>query len=379
MAVFDPVTLAIGGVSAIAQGIFGGINQSQQNAAAQKQADAINKANMQNWRYQNREMRRKFKYDTNSIKIQRSNIEQELAYNDQTAQKSWNYQMQIRASDYNNQVREYEQRKLTAGQQLGFNNFAYDFALQDAARWEQEQNVALDFEEKSTMMEFKYAQLGQAMNFQEADAVRQQTRGMAQIEQQKAYVQGLKAAGEAQVRGGMGVSAEKAAAASIAETGLTTSAIIQQVFNAEQSFGLTAAEITTNLEQINDKFYLDKAQIAASRVSLGNQTKALKVNAAMSKFQADLNALSSIGFGPRIPPAPPKPEALPRPVLQDPFKPRPLPKPVASVPNLASPIMAGLSTAIPGIANAFVNAYTPSAPRPAATPTPTPTVPGVAR
>jgi hypothetical protein len=99
----------------------------------------------------------------------------------------------------------------------------------------------------------------------------------------------------------------------------------------------------------------------------------------MSKFQADLNALSSIGFGPRIPPAPPKPEALPRPVLQDPFKPRPLPKPVASVPNLASPIMAGLSTAIPGIANAFVNAYTPSAPRPAATPTPTPTVPGVAR
>lgn len=376
---FDPVTLAIGGVSAIAQGIFGGIGQSQQNSAAKKQAAAINKANMQNWRYQNREMRRKFKYDTNSIKIQRSNIEQELAYNDQTAQKSWNYQMQIRAFDYNNQVREYEQRKLTAGQQLQFNNFAYDFALQDAARWLEEQNVALDFEEKSTMMEFKYAQLGQAMNFQEADAVRQQTRGMAQIEQQKAYVQGLKAKGEAQVRGGMGVNAEKNAAASIAETGLNTSAIIQQVFNAEQSFGLTAAEITTNLEQINDKFYLDKAQIAASRVSAGNQAKALKMNAMMNKFQADLNAISSIGLGPSVPPAPPKPEALPRPQLQDPFKPRKLPKPVASVPNLASPIMAGLSTAIPGLANTFVNAYTPSAPRPAATPTPTPTVPGVAR
>lgn len=373
----DPIFGPI--IGSVIGGIFGGINQSQQNSAAKKQAAAINKANMQNWRYQNREMRRKFKYDTNSIKIQRSNIEQELAYNDQTAQKSWNYQMQIRAFDYNNQVREYEQRKLTAGQQLQFNNFAYDFALQDAARWLEEQNVALDFEEKSTMMEFKYAQLGQAMNFQEADSVRQQTRGMAQIEQQKAYVQGLKAKGEAQVRGGMGVSAEKAAAASIAETGLTTSAIIQQVFNAEQSFGLTAAEITTNLEQINDKFYLDKAQIAASRVSAGNQAKALKMNAMMNKFQADLNAISSIGFGPRIPPAPPKPEALPRPVLQDPFKPRPLPKPVASVPNLASPIMAGLSTAIPGIANTIVNAYTPSAPRPAATPTPTPTVPGVAR
>jgi hypothetical protein len=375
---FDPVSLAIGGVSAIAQGIFGGIGQSQQNAAARKQADATNKANMQNWKYQNREIRRKFQYDKESIKIQRANIEQELAYNDQTAQKSWNYQMQIRAFDYNNQAREFEQRKLTAGQQLGFNNFAYDFALQDAARWEQEQNIALDFEEKSTMMEFKYAQLGQAMNFQEADAVRQQTRGMAQIEQQKAYIQGLKATGEAQVRGGMGVSAEKAAAASIAETGLNTSAIIQQIFNAEQSFGLTAAEIATNLEQINDKFYIDKAQITASRVSAGNQAKALRVNAAMSKFQADLNALSSIGFGPRIPPAPPKPEALPRPELQDPFKPKPLPKPIANVPNLASPILAGLSTAVPGIANAVVNAYTPTS-RPTPTPTPTPSTPGVTR
>ena len=375
---FDPVSLAIGGVSAIAQGIFGGIGQSQQNAAARKQADATNKANMQNWKYQNREIRRKFQYDKESIKIQRANIEQELAYNDQTAQKSWNYQMQIRAFDYNNQAREFEQRKLTAGQQLGFNNFAYDFALQDAARWEQEQNIALDFEEKSTMMEFKYAQLGQAMNFQEADAVRQQTRGMAQIEQQKAYIQGLKATGEAQVRGGMGVSAEKAAAASIAETGLNTSAIIQQIFNAEQSFGLTAAEIATNLEQINDKFYIDKAQITASRVSAGNQAKALRVNAAMSKFQADLNALSSIGFGPRIPPAPPKPEALPRSELQDPFKPKPLPKPIANVPNLASPILAGLSTAVPGIANAVVNAYTPTS-RPTPTPTPTPSTPGVTR
>jgi hypothetical protein len=371
----DPI---IGGlIGSAVSGIFGAVGQSQANSAAQKQADAINKANLQNWRYQNKEIKRKFKYDTESIKIQRSNIEQELAYNDQTARKSWNYQMQIRAFDYNNQVREYQQRKLTAGQQLNFNNFAYDFALQDAARWEEEQNVALDFEEKSTMMEFKYAQLGQAMNFQEADAVRQQTRGMAQIEQQKAYVQGLKAAGEAQVRGGMGVSAEKAAAASIAETGLTTSAIIQQVFNAEQSFGLTATEIATNLEQINDKFYLDKAQIAASRVSAGNQAKALRVNAAMSKFQADLNALSSIGFGPRIPPAPPRPQALPRPVLQDPFKPKPLPKPIANVPNTASPILAGLSTAIPGIANAVVSAYTPT-PRTTPTPTPTPT-PGVTR
>jgi hypothetical protein len=350
---------AIQGGASLLNGLFSGFGQSQQNAAAQKQADAINKANMQNWKYQNREMRRKFRYDTNSVKIQRDNIEQELAYNDETARKSWNYQMQIRAFDIEQRNRDFEQRKLTAGQQLGFNGIAYNFALQDADRWLQEQNIAMDFEEKSTMLDFRYNQLGEALKFQEADAARQQTRAMAQIEQQKTYVSALKSKGEAQARGGMGVTAEKAATASIAEAALDMSAIIQQVFNADQNFGLTSSQITANLEQINDKFYLDRAQIAASRVSASTQAIALKANAFMNKFQADMNAITSIGLPPSIPPTPPAPEPLPRPTLQDPFKPRPLPKPVASVPNLASPILAGLSTAIPGIAQAAVNAYAP--------------------
>lgn len=353
----DPIFGPI--VGSLIGGIFSGFGQSQQNAAAQRQADAINKANMQNWEYQNREMRRKFRYDKKSVKIQRDNIEQELAYNDETALKSWNYQMQIRAFDINQRNLEFEQRKLTAGQQLGFNGIAYNFALQDADRWLQEQNIAMDFEEKSTMLDFRYNQLGEALKFQEADAARQQTRGLAQIEQQKTYVSALKSKGEAQARGGMGVTAEKVATASIAEAALDMSAIIQQVFNADQNFGLTSSQITTNLEQINDKFYLDRAQIAASRVSAATQATALKANALMNKFQADMNAITSIGLPPSIPPAPPKPEALPRPTLQDPFKPRPLPKPVESVPNLASPILAGLNTAIPGIAQAAVSAYKP--------------------
>jgi hypothetical protein len=53
----------------------------------------------------------------------------------------------------------------------------------------------MDFEEKSTMMEFRYAQRGEALNMQQAEAVLQQTRGMGQLQQQKAYVEGLEQAG----------------------------------------------------------------------------------------------------------------------------------------------------------------------------------------
>jgi len=358
--VFDPLSFGLSAGASLISGIVGAAGQSSANRAAEEQTDLQNRAAMQAYRYNWQETKGKYRYDKDSVKIQRRNIEQELTYQDQTAAKSWNYQMQIRAFDYNNQLRAYEQRKMTAGQQMSFNGLAYDFALQDVARWEQEQNLQLDFEDKSTMMEYKYAQLGQAMAFQEADMVRQQARAAGQLQQQETYVQALKASGEAVARGASGATAEKLASASIAEAGLRTSSIIQQVFNAEQNFGLTSAQIGMKLEQLNDQFYLDKAQLAASRISLTGQAISMRANAAMSKFQADLNAAASIGFEPAIPPMPPKPDILPRPTLQNPYKPTKPPAPVKGVAATTSPFYSFAQTAIPGIAKAAVSAYTPT-------------------
>ena len=137
----------------------------------------------------------------------------------------------------------------------------------------------LDFEEKSTMMEFRYNQRGEALNMQQAETVMQQTRGMGQLQQQRAYVEGLKQMGQAQAKGATGISAEKAAQAAIAETGAATAAIIQEVMNGEQNYALTSEAINMKLEQLNDQFYLDKARLAASRVSLKNQGKAMRYQA----------------------------------------------------------------------------------------------------
>lgn len=342
----------------------GAIGANAQNAAARREADARTGAARANRRYTMQMLRRDRRFLKEGVKIQRRNIEAEYAYRDQTALDSWRYQMGIRAFDYNQAKRAYNLRQKTALQQLDFNNIALDFSLQDTARWEQEQNLQLDFQEKSTMLEFQYAQRGLAQDFVAADVTRQQVAASGQIDQQIAYVQGLKQAGEAQARGGMGVSAEKVAAAAIAETGLRTSQIIQNVMNADRNFGLTASQIGTKLEQLNDTFYLSRAQLAASRLSLGMQATAMRRDVAIQKFQADLNAITSVGLAPAIPPALPIPQALPRPELQTPAKVIPLPKVVPFEAQTVNPLLAGLSAAAPSIGGAVLGAVAGNIPAP---------------
>jgi hypothetical protein len=240
-------------------------------------------------------------------------------------------------------MRAFQQSQQTAAQQLDFNRFAQDYAIQDAARWEQEQSIALDFEEKSTMLNFRYNQLGAILGQQQNEVALQQTRGQSQLNQQAAYVEALKNMGQAVVRGASGVTAEKVAQSSIAEAGLRMSALIDDVFNAERTFGLSMADINQKLAQFNDQYYLDRAQIATSRTSLKNQAQAMVQQAALSKYQADLNAMANVLLPP-LPPVPlPAPRDLARPTLQAPKKPRPLPEVVEVDAAYTNPWLAGLS------------------------------------
>lgn len=341
-------------------GLFGMGQQSAANRQAEEQAAAVNKYNRQLWNYNEKTRQRQNAYNKETVNIQRANQAELLDYQDNSALKDWQYQMQIRAQSFANEVKAYEFRKQTGLDQLNLNGFAHDFAMQDLMRWENEQNVALDFEEKSTMMEFKYNQMGQALKLSEAEQIKQQSFANAQINQQKAYITALKNKGIATVKGAAGTSSEKVAAASIAEGGLEISSIIQTMFNSDATYSLARQDVNNVLKQINEKFYLDKAQIAASRVSLKNQGVATRRNIEMQKAQADLNAVASIGYAPSVPPAIPKPEALPRPVIQDPFKIKKAPRPVSMSPATVSPLSTFASTVLPQIGSAAVSAFAPT-------------------
>jgi hypothetical protein len=127
--------------------------------------------------------------------------------------------------------------------------------------------------------------------------------------------------------------------------------------NAEQNFGLTSAQIGTKLEQLNDTFYLSKAQLAASRLSLDMQAQAIRRDTLLQKFQADLNAITSIGLEPAIPPALPAPRPLPLPTLQKPAKWIPLPKVTEVKAQTTNPFLAGLQAAAPALGSAAVGAF----------------------
>ena len=336
----------------MSQTLLGFFGAQSQNEASRKQAAAINKKNRVARRFTNKNQKRQFKFDKNSINIQRQNIEQEYAYQDAIAQDNYRYQMQIQALDYANQMRAFAKSKQQAAQQMDFNQFAYDYALMDTARWEQEQNVMLDFEEKSTMMEFRHRQLGEVMNQKAAQTTFNQTVAQGQIQQQAAYVEAMKNMGAAVARGASGVTAEKVAQTAIAEAGLRTSAIIEEVFGAKQTFGLSMFDINQKLEMANNQFYLDKAQLAASRVSLANQGKAMRNQAVLGKYQADLNAIASVMLEP-LPPIPlPAPRELPRPTLQKPKRPKKLPKVVEVDAQYTNPWLAGLGGLISDVKTA---------------------------
>ncbi len=87
------------------------------------------------------------------------------------------------------------------------------------------------------------------------------------------------------------------------------------------------------------------------------QAQAIRRDTALQKFQADLNAITSIGLEPAIPPALPAPRPLPRPTLQKPAKIVPIPKNVEIRAQKTNPFLAGLTAAAPALGSAAVGAF----------------------
>lgn len=102
------------------------LGAQEQNKAAKKQADAINKKNRVARRFTNKNQKRQFKFDKKSIDIQRQNIEQEYAYQDAIAQDNYVYQLQIQSLDYETQMQAFAKSQQQAAQQMDFNKLAYD-------------------------------------------------------------------------------------------------------------------------------------------------------------------------------------------------------------------------------------------------------------
>lgn len=145
----DPVSLGFTAAS-IGMSLFGG---AQQDRAEQRAIDMAHKSAMRNWRFSNKEAKRRYRYDKQGQKILKRNTESQLQWQEETANRDYDYKMAIRDYDYRNQMRAFQQAEKNYRKQLGFNNLAAAQAYEEENRAFEEIKIATAFQSQDMMVQ----------------------------------------------------------------------------------------------------------------------------------------------------------------------------------------------------------------------------------
>lgn len=334
-----PAAWAIGG--AVVSGVLGFAGQSQQNSQARAAAKRQNKYNKEVYEFQygdgkklGGEALRQYEFAVEGLEITKRNNEANLQFQEYQSVQRYNYDMGIRAYEFAQANRAYDQSVSTALQQQSFNQLATQAALTDQGRLYHEQMIDLAMDENQTLFNYGMAAAGVGLKKRSAKSA-----GVAAAQQQR--VETMKATGASQARGMSGRSAAKNVQGMLAESGAMQRSIVDKLM-----FDTEATD--QELFQMNQQFAMDQVGFEFSKDSarLSNVAAINKIQA--QSLQAAINAAASIQLKPEIAPPMPRPVVLPRPEYQDVYKPKKPPKPMKNVAQTSSPFLAGLSGAISG-------------------------------
>jgi hypothetical protein len=198
-------------------GIGGGLISANATAAEAKKArKAEQKRIDQQYKYDKQvdefnwdTILRQYDYAQQEVGVARDNQEQLLKYQEESAQRDYQYNLKIRNYEYRNQVRQYRESERIYGLQLQFNNQAAEVA---------KEAEALKFQDILAEMAF---------------------------DQQDLFVKMLQEEGQAQARGVSGRSAEKVLQASIASYGRNQAILAQSLVSAEKANAMAMRQIDT--------------------------------------------------------------------------------------------------------------------------------------
>jgi len=152
MAVIDPFSAVVAGVSGIFGAVSGASAQSQARAAEQARLDAQYKYDKQNYRFSWNQTQREYKYRINETNIARQNQEGNLSYLEQTARNDYKNNLAIRDFDYANQVLQYNESERIYGLQKGFNAMAAAQAQANEDRRYQEILTGMAFDQQDMLV-----------------------------------------------------------------------------------------------------------------------------------------------------------------------------------------------------------------------------------
>ena len=259
------------------------------------------------WEEQKNEKERQFNYAVEGLKIQKSNLNKNLDFQDASRLQSYNYEVARQQFDFAQDVKIYKRSIEEATGMMQMADLADQHANLQQDRYLFENELSLDLEEQETALNYKFAAAGLALE-------RKKAKASAVSELQKTGIQGLKAAGSAAARGQAGRSAYKNQQAILAETAAVENNIVETLFNA--NLGIDA-----DLRQLSDQLVMDQTALEFSRKSLKASDKVQRLAFQNKKLEAYMSAVNSIAMKPEMGPPIPKPFLLPRPEFQEVFKP----------------------------------------------------------
>jgi hypothetical protein len=152
VAVIDPFSAVVAGVTGIFGAVSGASAQNQARAAEQARINAQYKYDKQNYRFNWQTTKREYNYRVDETNVARQNQEGNLRYLEQTAQNDYKYNLAIRDYDYANQVRQFNESERIYGMQKGFNAMAAVQAQANEDRRYQEILTGMAFDQQDMLV-----------------------------------------------------------------------------------------------------------------------------------------------------------------------------------------------------------------------------------
>lgn len=307
-------------LEAIADIFTGGA--STQNKFERKRADATNKYNKEVYKYEGKELQRRYDYQVEEQSIAKNNLLRDLQFQADNSQRDWNFGMAIRDFEFSQDMRAYNQSVEQATQQKGFNQIAESFSNLQADRSLMEQQIELELSGQDTLLNYTAQAHGLMMS-------KKKLKSQATSQLRRTNISALKARGQASARGQAGRGAGKTLNAIQAEANAVESDIVKELM-------MDTGQIDMDLLVSRQQNMQDNLALELSKNNLVASDRLNRQQIKMQRLQADIDAEARILLKPQIAPPLPKPLALPFPEFQEIYKPKQGPAPLKSIPYQAN-------------------------------------------
>lgn len=294
--------------------------------------------------------------------IQERNLNQQTLWQETTAMRAWDHEVEQRVSEFNSQVAAYNKSERLFGAQVELNEYARGMADKSAAAVQGERLDAVKFQgmeadlnisQTKSDIDEKRAGLNIGRIKGRSDISQQQMVATLQQQQRRAeaafgserqLVELMQAAGSAEAKGQAGRTANKNMQAIMAAGGRAQAQLVDQITRGDSAYNLTMmgldksliygeaegalaqSALTTKGAYADLAYGLGAQQRDATKSSIRSAYGRALEKSEFDEYGANLAADAKRMAEPGFAPLPPKPLELPRAILMDPMLPTELPE-----------------------------------------------------